>query len=86
MKHHIDVIRKSSLRLTHMIDALLKYSRLEQQDLPRTRFNALEMINGLLIDRQSEHTGIAPQITVNLPFADLYGEPVKNPALPGGAF
>ena len=86
VKHHIDVIRKSSLRLTHMIDALLKYSRLEQQDLPRTRFNALEMINGLLIDRQSEHTGIAPQITVNLPFADLYGEPVKNPALPGGAF
>ena len=33
--HYIDVIRKSSLRLTHMIDSLLKYSRLEQQDLPR---------------------------------------------------
>jgi len=77
VRHHIDIIRRSSLRLTHMIDALLKYSRLEQQDLPRTRFNVLEMINGLLIDRQSEHTGIAPQITVNLPFADLYGEPVS---------
>ena len=75
--HHIDVIRKSSLRLTHLIDALLKYSRLEQQDLPRTRFNVLEMISSLLIDRQSELTGITPQITVNLPFADLYGEPAS---------
>ncbi|OGW51411.1 MAG: hypothetical protein A2V62_08755 [Nitrospirae bacterium RBG_19FT_COMBO_58_9] len=75
--HYIDVIRKSSLRLTHMIDALLKYSRLEQQDLPRTRFNVLEMIGSLLADRQSQPTGITPQITLNLPFADLYGEPVS---------
>jgi len=77
VKHHIDVIRKSSLRLTHMIDALLKYSRLEQQDLPRTRFNVLEMISSLVIDRQSELTGITPQIKVDLPFTDLYGEPVS---------
>jgi signal transduction histidine kinase len=75
--HYIDVIRKSSLRLTHMIDALLKYSRLEQQDLPRTRFNVSEMISSLLVDRQSQFTDITPQITVNLPFADLYGEPVS---------
>lgn len=75
--HYIDVIRKSSLRLTHMIDALLKYSRLEQQDLPRTRFNVLEMINSLLVDRQSQFSGITPQISVNLPFTDLYGEPVS---------
>lgn len=75
--HHINVIRTSSLRLTHMIDALLKYSRLEQQDLPRTRFNVLEMIGSLLVDRQNQLTGITPKITVNLPFADLYGEPVS---------
>ncbi|MEP6957579.1 MAG: ATP-binding protein [Nitrospirota bacterium] len=75
--HYIDVIRKSSLRLTHMIDSLLKYSRLEQQDLPRTRFNVLEMIDSLLVDRQSRLGGSAPQITVDLPFTDLYGEPVS---------
>jgi light-regulated signal transduction histidine kinase (bacteriophytochrome) len=75
--HYIDVIRKSSLRLTHMIDALLKYSRLEQQDLPRTRFNVLEMINSLLVERQSQFSDITPQISVNLPFSDLYGEPVS---------
>jgi signal transduction histidine kinase len=77
VQHHIDVIRRSALRLTHMIDALLKYSRLEQQDLPRTRFNVLEMIDSLLVDRQNQFTGITPQITVNLPFADLFGEPVS---------
>ena len=77
VQHHIDIIRKSSLRLTHMIDAMLKYSRLEQQNLPRTRFNVLEMISSLVIDRQSEITGITPQIRINLPFADLYGEPVS---------
>ena len=52
-RHHIEVIRRSSLRLTHMIDALLKYSRLEQQDLPRQRFNVLEMITTLITDRFS---------------------------------
>jgi signal transduction histidine kinase len=77
VQHHINIIRKSSLRLTHMIDALLKYSRLEQQNLPRTRFNVLEMIGSLAIDRQSEIAGITPQININLPFADLYGEPVS---------
>ncbi|HSL06068.1 MAG TPA: ATP-binding protein, partial [Nitrospiraceae bacterium] len=77
VQHHIDIIRKSSLRLTHMIDALLKYSRLEQQNLPRTRFNVLAMISSLVIDRQSEIAGITPQIKINLPFADLYGEPVS---------
>ena len=47
VKHHIGVIRQSALRLTHMIDALLKYSRLEQQALPKQRFNVREMIASL---------------------------------------
>ncbi|MBX3345223.1 MAG: HAMP domain-containing protein [Nitrospira sp.] len=76
-RHQIDVIRRSSLRLTHMIDALLKYSRLEQQDLPRQRFNVLEMITTLITDRFSGLQGPKPKIHVALPFADLYGEPVS---------
>jgi light-regulated signal transduction histidine kinase (bacteriophytochrome) len=75
--HHIDVIRKSSLRLTHMIDALLKYSRLEQQELPRIHFNVVEMIEGLVTDLQRQLAGVQPEITINLPFAELYGEPVS---------
>lgn len=77
LQHHIAIIRSSALRLTHMIDALLKYSRLEQQDLPRIRFNVLEMISSLLVDRQQLLSGTNAKITVNLPFSDLYGEPVS---------
>jgi signal transduction histidine kinase len=77
VRHHIDVIRNSSLRLTHMIDALLRYSRLEQQDLPRQRFNILEMITTLITDRFNSSQGSKPKVQVELPFADLYGEPVS---------
>jgi signal transduction histidine kinase len=75
--HHIDVIRKSSLRLTHMIEGLLKYSRLEQQELPRIHFNVVEMIEGLVRDLQRQLAEAQPKITLNLPFAELYGEPIS---------
>jgi signal transduction histidine kinase len=74
VRHHIDVIRTSALRLTHMIDALLKYSRLEQQDLPRARFNVRDLIDSLMVDRLSHVAGTQPRIVVELPFTDLYGE------------
>lgn len=77
VKHHIDVIRRSVLRLTHMIDALLKYSRLEQQNLPKQRFNVLEMIANLVVDRFGHPQTPKPSIHVDVPFADLYGEPVS---------
>jgi signal transduction histidine kinase len=75
--HHIDVIRLSALRLTHMIDALLKYSRLEQQDLPCQRFNILELVASLIADRFSGLQGPKPRVQVELPFAALFGEPVS---------
>ena len=77
VRHHLDVIRRSALRLTHMIDALLKYSRLEQQNLPRQRFNILEMVSNLITDRFNGLEGPKPKVQVELPFADLYGEPVS---------
>lgn len=77
VKHQIEVIRRSALRLTHMIDALLKYSRLERQDLPKQRFNLLEMVGSLVMDRVAHAAGPKPSIHVDLPFADLYGEPVS---------
>jgi signal transduction histidine kinase len=75
-RHHVEVIRQSALRLTHMIDALLKYSRLEQQDLPRHRFNVLDMINSLA-DRFTHAQEPGPTVEVDVPFSDLYGEPVS---------
>src|SRR5262249_16908438 len=77
VRHHIAVIRTSALRLTHMIDALLKYSRLEQQDFPRSHFNIREMIEGLITEGSTHLAPSKPAITANLPFAMLYGEPVS---------
>jgi signal transduction histidine kinase len=77
VRHHIGVIRQSALRLTHMIDALLKYSRLEQQALPKQRFNVREMITSLLNDRMSLTQQALPAVQVDLPFEELYGEPVS---------
>lgn len=76
-RHHVEVIRQSSLRLTHMIDALLKYSRLEQQELPRHRFDVLDMINSLVADRFGHAQDPRPTVEVAVPFSDLYGEPVS---------
>jgi len=75
--HHLGIIRQSSLRLTHMIDALLKYSRLEQQDLPRHSFNVRDMIDHLISERLTAAPHPTPIVTVDLPFTDLYGEPVS---------
>ena len=77
VQHHIAVIRQSSLRLTHMIDALLKYSRLEQQELPKQRFDVREMLHSLMTDRLNALHDPRPSISIDLPFDDLYGEPVS---------
>jgi signal transduction histidine kinase len=77
VKHHIGVIRQSALRLTHMIDALLKYSRLEQQTLPKQYFNLREMLASLLNDRVSTAHNRQPTFRLDLSFDELYGEPVS---------
>jgi signal transduction histidine kinase len=76
-RDHIGVIRQSALRLTHMIDALLKYSRLEQQALPKQRFNLRDMLRSLISDRTSGTQHGSAMISLELPFDDLYGEPVS---------
>ncbi len=77
VKHHITVIRQSALRLTHMIDALLKYSRLEQQELPKQHFHVRDMITSLLNDRVNFTQSPKPRIELELQLDDLYGEPVS---------
>jgi light-regulated signal transduction histidine kinase (bacteriophytochrome) len=75
--HHIGVIRVSAMRLTHMIDALLKYSRLEQQELPKQRFNVRDMIYNLVNDRLASGQINDRTVHIDLPFSELYGEPVS---------
>ncbi|SLM48975.1 putative Sensor histidine kinase [Nitrospira japonica] len=75
--HHIGVIRSSAIRLTHMIDALLKYSRLEQQELPKQRFNVRDMIDNVVNDRVASGVISPNSVHIALPFSELYGEPVS---------
>ncbi|BFU96459.1 MAG: putative Sensor histidine kinase [Nitrospira sp.] len=75
--HHIGVIRSSAIRLTHMIDALLKYSRLEQQELPKQRFNVRDMMYNLVNDRLASGQISDRVVRIDLPFSELYGEPVS---------
>lgn len=78
VKHYIDVIRQSALRLTRMIDALLRYSRLEQQELPKHAFNIGEMVRALVHDRLDHmQDATKPNIEIELPYEELYGEPVS---------
>ena len=77
VKHHIRVIRRSALRLTHMIDALLKYSRLEQQELPKQWFNLSEMVRTLVQDRLLSVPEPKPIVHVEVSFDELYGEPIS---------
>jgi signal transduction histidine kinase len=77
VRHHIRVIRHSALRLTHMIDALLKYSRLEQQELPKQQFNVRDMITNLVNERVSFTQSPKPKVELDLQLDELYGEPVS---------
>ena len=76
-RHYVEVTHSSALRLNSLIDALLKYSRLEQQTLPMARFNLSEMVEGLLTERLNLVTGHEPKITVDLAVQELVGEPIS---------
>ena len=60
-----------------MIDALLKYSRLEQQELPKQQFNVRDMITNLVNERVSFTQSPKPKVELDLQLDELYGEPVS---------
>ncbi len=76
-RHYVEVTHNSALRLNSLIDALLKYSRLEQQTMPMVRYNLSELIGGLVTERLHLVTGPQPNITVDLTAQDLFGEPIS---------
>jgi len=77
VRHYVEVTHNSALRLNSLIDALLRYSRLEQQTLPMACFNLSEMIDGLVTERRTIVAGQQPNITVDLTVRDLFGEPIS---------
>jgi len=76
-RHYLSIIRTSALRLTALINDLLRYSRLEQQSLPMTTVDVKALVEDIVRDRLAHANGTAPTITVSLPFTHLQGEPTS---------
>lgn len=75
-RHYLDMIRSSTLRLVALIDDLLRYSRLEQQELTCSTID-LRTLLAEVIAEQVRNEAVAPSVRVDLPFRDLWGEPAS---------
>ncbi|TAJ07333.1 MAG: HAMP domain-containing protein [Nitrospirae bacterium] len=76
-RHYVSKIRTSALRLTALINDLLRYSRLEQQALPMSQVNVRTLIDHILSDRLPAAPQASPLIHVALPFTHVRGEPTS---------
>lgn len=77
IRHYVVKIRASALRLTALINDLLRYSRLEQQALPMSQVNVRTLIEHILSDRFPAAPPAAPLVHVDLPFTHVRGEPTS---------
>ncbi|HXF92109.1 MAG TPA: ATP-binding protein [Nitrospiraceae bacterium] len=68
-------IHASALQMTALIDALLRYSRLEQQTMPRVRVDLHALVHAVVSDRLQSVPFPAPAVTVDLPAAAIQGDP-----------
>ena len=74
IRHYVGKIRASALRLTALINDLLRYSRLEQQALPMSQVNVKTLIDHILSDRLPAAPHAPPLIRLDLPFTHVRGE------------
>ncbi|TKB69781.1 MAG: hypothetical protein E8D45_13640 [Nitrospira sp.] len=74
-RRYVTTIRTSALRLSALIDDLLRYARLEQQALPKTTVNLKALTDGVLADRAREVNAIGAHIRVEAPPATVPGDP-----------
>ena len=76
-RQYLGQIRGSALRMTALIEALLKYSRLEQQSLPKSWINLRALVEHIVASRQMAAAIQAANVTVDLPVMDVWGEPTS---------
>jgi signal transduction histidine kinase len=76
-RQYLAQIHGSALRMTALIDALLKYSRLEQQTLPKSRVNLRALTEHVVASRQIAASTQGARITIDLPTIDVWGEPTS---------
>ncbi len=72
---YVAKIHSSALQMTALIDALLRYSRLEQQTLPRVRVDLRALVHAVVSDRLQSVPSPAPAVTIDLPAASIQGDP-----------
>lgn len=76
-RQYLAQIRGSALLMTALIDALLKYSRLEQQTLPKSRVHLGALVEHVVASRQATASSQGARITIDLPAIDVWGEPTS---------
>ena len=76
-QRYISVIHASALRMTALIEDLLRYSRIELQSLPKSPVNLRDLVQEILAQRLDSTSGVHPLITVDLPYMMVTGEPTS---------
>lgn len=76
-RQYLAFIRTSALRMTTLIEALLKYSRLEQQTLPRSRVNMQSLVDHIVVGRAMTSTAPLSRPAVEVPAVEIWGEPTS---------
>lgn len=73
-RHYVEVIHASAIRLTALIEDLLRYSRIEQQTLPFSQINLRALVEQLVAERQGAAQDPKPEIIVEVPYTEVRGE------------
>ncbi|MCI0627610.1 MAG: ATP-binding protein [Acidobacteria bacterium] len=76
-RKYVAAIRSSALKLTALINALLRYSRLEQQNLPKDWINLRTLVEHLVADCLLAAGETPPRISIDLPCTAIWGEPTS---------
>jgi signal transduction histidine kinase len=74
-QHYLQCIHAASLRMAALIEALLRYARLERETLPTQRVPLRPLVDGLIAERLASWTLKLPRISTDLPYADILAEP-----------
>ena len=74
---YLAMIRQSALRMTILIDALLRYSRIDQQSLPKSHVNLRTLVEHIVRTRQMSASGSHVRMAIELPLLEVWGEPTS---------
>lgn len=74
-QQYLSRIRASVLRMAALINDLLRYSRLEQQALPKSQVDLRALVEAVVAERTASLTNHPPRISIELSALEVSGEP-----------